>query len=90
LLRLLALPVPLYIHLPVAVDQHGQKLSKQTKAAPVDPTRPLAALKAVLRFLNQVVPEDLGAPTVSELWRYAIDRWDLRRVGSRLQARAPG
>jgi glutamyl-Q tRNA(Asp) synthetase len=90
LLRLLALPVPLYVHLPVAVDQHGEKLSKQTKATPVDPTRPLAVLKAVLRFLNQAVPDDLSAATVPELWRYAIDRWDLQQVGSRLQARAPG
>lgn len=89
LLRWLGLPVPLYVHLPVAVDQRGEKLSKQTKAAPVDPTRPLAVLKAVLRFLNQAVPDDLGAATVPELWRYAINRWDLRRVGCRLQARAP-
>ena len=42
LLRLLALPMPLYVHLPVAVDQHGAKLSKQTRAAPIDPTSPLA------------------------------------------------
>ena len=90
LLRFLALPVPRYAHLPVAVDQHGEKLSKQTKAAPADPTRPLVILEAVLRFLNQPVPDDLCGAAVPELWRYAIDRWDLQRVGRRLHARAPG
>lgn len=90
LLRLLALPVPRYVHLPVAVDQHGEKLSKQTRAAPVDPTHPLAVLQAVLRFLNQAVPDDLGGATVPELWRYATNHWDLQRVGPRLQATAPG
>jgi len=90
LLRFLALPVPRYAHLPVAVDQRGEKLSKQTKAAPVDLTRPLLILEAVLRFLNQPVPDDLCGAAVPELWRYAIDRWDLQRVGRRLQASAPG
>ena len=89
LLRLLALPVPRYAHLPVAVDQGGEKLSKQTKAAPVDPTRPLAILQAVWRFLNQALPDDLGDATVPEFWRYAISRWDLQCVGPRLQGRAP-
>jgi len=90
LLRVLALPVPRYAHLPVAVDQHGEKLSKQTRAAPVDLMRPLVVLQAVLRFLNQPVPDELCAATVPELWRYAIDRWDLQRVGRRLHASAPG
>ena len=90
LLRLLALPVPRYAHLPVAVDHHGEKLSKQTKAAPVDPMRPLVVLQAVLRFLNQPVPDELCGVTLPELWRYAIDRWDLRRVGRRLHASGPG
>ena len=89
LLRLLGLPVPRYAHLPVAVDQMGQKLSKQTKAAPIDPTRPLAALRAVWCFLNQALPDDLGAATVAEFWGYATNHWDLRGVGPRLQARAP-
>jgi glutamyl-Q tRNA(Asp) synthetase len=76
---------PRYAHLPVAVDQRGEKLSKQTKAAPVDLTRPLLVVEAVLRFLNQPVPDDLCGAAVPELWRYAIDRWDLQRVGRRLK-----
>ena len=89
LLRLLALPIPRYLHLPVAVDEHGAKLSKQTRAAPINPTSPLVVLQAVLRFLNQAIPDDLSRATVPEFWRCAIERWDLQRVGPRLQAPAP-
>jgi glutamyl-Q tRNA(Asp) synthetase len=90
LLRLLGLPLPRYVHLPVALDQHGKKLSKQTSASPIDTTRPLVVLEAVLRFLNQTVPDDLTGATVPELWRYAIARWDLQRVGPHMRGSAHG
>jgi glutamyl-Q tRNA(Asp) synthetase len=89
LMRLLALPVPRYVHLPVAIDGNGEKLSKQAKAAPVNPMRPLDVLQAVLRFLNQAIPAGLESATLAEFWRHAILHWDLRRVGARLQAPAP-
>ncbi|MEX2163314.1 MAG: hypothetical protein WD823_03620 [Sulfuricaulis sp.] len=41
---LLKLPTPKYLHLPVALNEIGEKLSKQTLAAPLDPARPLPAL----------------------------------------------
>jgi len=89
LIRLLGHRAPRYVHLPVAVDRRGQKLSKQTKAMPVDPARPLAVLGAVLRFLNQPTEVDPGHATLSEFWRHAILRWDLRRVGARLTGPTP-
>jgi glutamyl-Q tRNA(Asp) synthetase len=49
--RLLGYPTPRYLHLPVAVNAAGEKLSKQTGAAPVaDPKR---AIADALRFLGQ-------------------------------------
>jgi len=48
----------------------------------------LLVLRAVLRFLNHTVPDDVAEATVPELWRYAVDHWDLLRVGPRLQGRA--
>jgi glutamyl-Q tRNA(Asp) synthetase len=43
--RLLGLPQPSYLHVPVALDGAGEKLSKQTRAAalPEDPLPPLLA-----------------------------------------------
>jgi glutamyl-Q tRNA(Asp) synthetase len=49
--RLLGLPTPRYLHVPVAIDAHGEKLSKQTGAQPVDAS--FAAIRSALRFLGQ-------------------------------------
>ena len=51
--RLLGLPTPDYLHLPVALNARSEKLSKQTLAAPLDAARPLPALFQVMRFLGQ-------------------------------------
>jgi glutamyl-Q tRNA(Asp) synthetase len=90
LMRLLTLPIPRYLHLPVAIDPSGKKLSKQTKAAAIDPARALDVLHGVFRFLNQAIPAGFESATLPELWRHAITHWDLQRVGARLQAPAPG
>jgi len=54
--RCLALPTPRYLHLPLAMDANGAKLSKSTQAHPVDPSDPLPALRRALAFLNLPVP----------------------------------
>src|SRR5262245_6225923 len=89
LIRLLGLRAPHYVHLPVAVDGRGEKLSKQTKAMPVDPARALGVLHSVLRFLNQSTDAESEQATLDEFWCHAISRWDLRRVGVRLTGPAP-
>ena len=49
--HLLGLTTPRYMHLPVAVNEAGEKLSKQTLAAPVDVAQPAATLLRALEFL---------------------------------------
>ena len=89
IMHLLALPVPRYVHLPIAVDQRGKKLSKQTKAAPIDAERPLISLQAAWCFLNQAPSDEFRGATVSEFWHYAIKRWDLQRVDPRPRSPVP-
>ena len=55
--RLLGLPTPRYLHVPVAINAVGEKLSKQTGAAPIE--SPPAALRQALRFLGQPEAETL-------------------------------
>jgi glutamyl-Q tRNA(Asp) synthetase len=78
--QLLGLPQPRYAHLPVAVNAAGEKLSKQTFAAPVDAAHPLPALVAALEFLGQQPPHELARATLRELWSWALQNWRLDRV----------
>lgn len=77
--RLLGYATPRYAHVPVAINAAGEKLSKQTRAHPVDAGAPLPALAAALRFLGHPPPEAVTVDTTT-LWRWAIGNWQLERV----------
>ena len=87
--QLLGLPRPRYVHLPVAVNSAGEKLSKQTFAAPVNADNPVPALVAALSFLGQPPPRELARGTLRELWSWALANWDLARVPRAMSAPAP-
>ena len=76
--RLLGLPQVSYLHVPVALDAAGEKLSKQTEATAL-PRDPLPALVAAWRFLDQPPP---AAPlrTVDDFWSHALRAWTPRRL----------
>ena len=76
--ELLGLPTPFYLHVPVAINAAGEKLSKQTRAAPL-PDSPLPALLAAWRFLGQEPPADTPA-NVGEFWRWAHASWKVSRL----------
>jgi glutamyl-Q tRNA(Asp) synthetase len=78
--RLLDLPTPDYLHLPVALNAQSEKLSKQTFATPLDAVRPLPALLQVMRFLGQDAPPELAAGGLEDFWRWAVTHWDMTRV----------
>ena len=76
----LACATPSYLHVPIAIDAHGEKLSKQTRAAPL-PAAPLPALVAAWRFLEQPLPSGSGAPaTIPEFWQWSISAWNPARL----------
>jgi glutamyl-Q tRNA(Asp) synthetase len=88
-LQMLELPVPRYLHVPVAVNAAGEKLSKQTRAAPIAAANPVPALMQALRFLGQDPPRELGTAATGELWRWAIAHWRIERVPRVRQLPAP-
>ncbi|HKW37568.1 MAG TPA: tRNA glutamyl-Q(34) synthetase GluQRS [Burkholderiales bacterium] len=88
--RRLGYPTPRYAHLPVAVNRFGQKLSKQTLAAPVLPVRPSEQVWRALRFLGQDPPEGLAAGSVEDLWTWAIGNWDTQKIPARLAIESEG
>ncbi len=77
--RLLGLSTPAYAHLPVALGEVGQKLSKQTGATPLRDNEPLPQLMAAWAFLGQTALPDRPADPRA-FWRDAVLRWDLNAV----------
>lgn len=74
----LGLPPPTYLHVPVAIDRDGLKLSKQTRA-PTLPADPLPALLAAWRFLDQPTPAE-PPRNVAAFWRHANRAWTPNRL----------
>ncbi len=77
---LLALPTPTYLHLPVAVNALGEKLSKQTLAPALDLTAPGATLARALSLLNHTPPPALAHAPPAQLWAWARVSWDPSRL----------
>ncbi len=78
--RLLGLTTPAYMHLPVAVNEAGEKLSKQTLAVPVDTSQPVSTLIRVLDFLRQHPPSKLATKDVKSVLDWAVQNWDVTKL----------
>ena len=87
--QMLGYTTPRYAHLPVAVNVLGEKLSKQTLAAPIDNRELLATLNAVLAFLGQDTITDADPKKMADFWKRAIAGWDLARVPRQRTQPAP-
>ncbi len=74
----LGLPTPAYWHLPIIVNDAGQKLSKQTGAAAVDRAAQTAA--RVLELLGLEVPRELRGEAPRTLWSWARQHWRLESL----------
>jgi glutamyl-Q tRNA(Asp) synthetase len=76
--RALALPTPSYLHVPVAIDGAGRKLSKQTNAAPLHGDA-CAALLGAWQFLDQPMPAQ-HPRSVAQFWQHALATWNTARL----------
>jgi glutamyl-Q tRNA(Asp) synthetase len=81
--RRLGYPTPGYAHLPVAVNPAGEKLSKQTHAAPLQAGEAPLQLWRALGFLGQDPPSILRDESVAALWAWARANWRAGRVPRR-------
>ncbi len=73
--RLLGLPTPSYMHVPVVLNESGEKLSKQTGAQALDLAHPLDELLRAARFLGLPIAD---AQSISSFWHLAIAAWGQR------------
>ncbi|HVV47338.1 MAG TPA: glutamyl-Q tRNA(Asp) synthetase [Bryobacteraceae bacterium] len=70
--KLLGLPAPRYCHIPVAVNEKGEKLSKQTHAPPLDIREAPALLAGALAFLGCTLPAGLDRAGLDSIWEWAM------------------
>ncbi|GAA5178620.1 tRNA glutamyl-Q(34) synthetase GluQRS [Niveibacterium umoris] len=87
--RLLGYPQPRYLHLPVATNLAGEKLSKQTLARAVAGQPTAAALGAALAFLGHAPPRDLDGAPVAALLDWACGAWRRDRLPGARVIQAP-
>ena len=76
----LALTTPRYCHLPIALNEAGQKLSKQSHAKSIDSKESVDLLYKSLKFLGQMPPIELMNTDNEEIWNWAINHWQLDLV----------
>jgi glutamyl-Q tRNA(Asp) synthetase len=83
--RLLGYATPRYLHIPIATNESGQKLSKQTLAPAISATDAVATLNRALRFLGQPVQE---AAAPAPLLEIAVRHWNPGAIPS-VRSREP-
>lgn len=83
--KVLGVPAPNYFHLPIVVNASGQKLSKQSKAAPVQIATARAMAVRVLEHLGASVPAQLRGDSPGRLWSWAAARWRIDQLRNKLQ-----
>ena len=76
LFQALELSVPVYAHLPLAVDSEGRKLSKSQQSLAIDIRHASIALWHALDFLRQSPPPSLLGASSHELWTWARSQWN--------------
>lgn len=87
--KLLGYGSPGYCHLPVAVNDRGQKLSKSHGAAPIRLDTPADNLVGALDMLGQQPPPELSGAPLPEVWAWAVEHWDPRVLEGKTDIATP-
>ncbi|MEI2513839.1 tRNA glutamyl-Q(34) synthetase GluQRS [Acinetobacter soli] len=75
--QLLGYPTPRYMHLPLAMNEHGQKLSKQNLAAALDPAH---AADYIQQALNALQQPNVERDTPRQMLAQAVAQWDVEQI----------
>jgi glutamyl-Q tRNA(Asp) synthetase len=71
----LSCPTPCYAHIPVIINDQGQKLSKQHMAEGIKPEEQGALLYSALLYLQQNPDPDLQYADAKDVLDWAIEHW---------------
>jgi glutamyl-Q tRNA(Asp) synthetase len=71
---------PSWLHIPVILNENGQKLSKQTHAPALNDQTPAANLLRALAALNQTTPAVSDNASVPRILEWAVRHWQRHAV----------
>lgn len=71
---------PDYLHLPLALNADGNKLSKQNHAPALPEGDPRPEIVRALRFLNQDIAQDWQALSMDDLLSQAVANWQPAKI----------
>lgn len=88
LYQTLGQPEVSYLHLPLAMDDNGNKLSKQNHATAIDINNPKPALLKAMTFLGFDIPEDIKASEIAQILRWGCENWRLEQLPAEIEITA--
>ncbi len=80
LFELLGGRCPHFLHLPLAMRDAEQKLSKQNQAPAIDDAKPVQNLYNALSFLGQQPPKSLLEQNVNQVLEWGVQNWQLAQI----------
>lgn len=78
--RALGATPPNWLHIPVILNEEGQKLSKQNHAPALDDRQPAGNLTSALAALGQHPPANLNQQPVENILAWAIRHWQREAI----------
>lgn len=78
-----------YLHLPLAVNSHGNKLSKQNHAPAVDLDSPKPVILFAMQFLGFTLPDDFQSANIEHILAWGCQHWHIKQLPNSLSAPCP-
>ncbi len=69
-----------YLHLPLALGENGQKLSKQNHAPAIDNDNPIPALLDAMHFLGFQLEQDMRDGSIDEIIHWGCQNWQKNQL----------
>lgn len=78
-----------YLHLPLAIDEFGHKLSKQNHAEAIDLQHPKPTLIQAMRFLGFVIPKEIQEAKLDEILAWGCSNWSINELPLKIEITTP-
>ncbi|WP_165310327.1 tRNA glutamyl-Q(34) synthetase GluQRS [Vibrio ziniensis] len=74
-----------YLHLPLAMDINGNKLSKQNHATAIDANNPRPTLIKAMQFLGFNLPDEMIEGRINEIILWGTENWHIGQLPEQIE-----